>query len=132
MTYSAAFARDEALTDRAVSSPGKVASDAMVSLRGQWKKYQVLKGILPWVNMWTYKPFWDSRSGSGLVLYDEQSGGLEEEERGLVNAEPAGLKSWCERYTADGGWLKEFHVEYLHPGWDLEGLTTGMSAYRHR
>lgn len=37
------------------------------------------------------------------------------------------LKAWCERYVSDPGLLKEFRVPYFIWGWDIEGLTTGMS-----
>jgi hypothetical protein len=82
--------------------------------------------------MWTYQPFWDSRSGSGLALMGEERTGVEEEERGLLDRdaldklrEIKGLRGWCETYCADQGWLKEFHVPYFYHGWDFQKLTTG-------
>jgi hypothetical protein len=137
ITYSSAFAPnplDPARNpDGALYHPGKIASKAILSLRQDWMKYKISRGIPPWIDIWTYQPFWDDRSGSGLVLMGEERGGFAEEEQGLLGRDEVerlreikGLKGYCERYGADQGWLKEFHVPLFFYGWDFEAVTTGM------
>ena len=136
-TYGAEFA--PAASERGYESImpettgiGRTATRKEKKLMERWDIWRKAKGLPVWcgVHSDAAKEFWEDRTkgkrSTGVELVepapmDPEAGEVEYE------ATPA-LKEWCERYTADPGLLKEFRLLKGIWGWDLAGLTAGLST----
>ncbi|OCF30575.1 hypothetical protein I317_01238 [Kwoniella heveanensis CBS 569] len=117
---------------------GRPATFAERRDRDAWNAFRMKKGIPGWIKMQDNPEFWESRNkgkaalqlGGGTINAIEDAQGSADPERGEHQHQAAKpeLRAWCEKFCADRGPLKEFHLLKGIYGWDIQGLTSAISG----